>query len=182
MIKNVNQVVKFPVSTIITSPLSEEIRGLLPRAIKGDEDANAEIALKIDPRAQKEMAFYGCSNLTDTIDIKMTLGGLLFDVYVHANQEPASPMAKHIWRKRIQELADTFDKDEFVVPDYAKGCLQRVLLSDDEWKKVSFNVSFPVVEEGKEVLRFFSLNHSGAQFFKQVSLAAAEALYEDGLL
>jgi hypothetical protein len=181
--KNTHQIVKFPVSAIIASPLSNEARSLIDLALKGDVEAKASLDAQIDPKVAKELAFFHCLSLADVVDVNVCLGTLLFDVYMCSTPEPVSPLSKLVFQKRNAELAESLDKDEISVPDFAKKTIQKTMMDDAAWSKTTFNawVVFRG-EDGKDLKKYFPISAQGVRFFNTVVASAAEALYEEGLV
>jgi hypothetical protein len=182
--KNTIQTVRFPVSSVISSPLSNEIRQLVDLALKGDTEAKASLDAQTDPKVLKELAFFGCLSLVDIVSISANLGTMLFDVYMSNTPEPQSPLSKLVYQKRNAELAEMLDKEEIEVPDFAKKTIQKTMLDDTAWSKTTFNAWLDVTAEdtGKTLKRYFPMSSYGIKFFNEVVNSAALALYEEGLL
>lgn len=198
--ENITESVRFPAYSLLKSEINAELKSLVFKvrsqrqtveALKtsGAETAEHEknLASFAEELSQgtpesfhKEMEFYGIGSLADDIDVKMKLGSLLFDLYIHMSPEPASPLGKLVWKKKLMELAEMLDKPEGVVPEWACEPVTRALSDDSIWSKTQLTawVEVPGPEGATEPLkRFFPINPNGAAFFQKVLTAAAEALY-----
>jgi hypothetical protein len=210
-VDNVQQSILFPVSSIIKSDLSEELKALVPKVrtarrlleslqaakIETEEGlANVqqrqaeldELLKQIDEKTpdkmKKELAFFGAARLSDDVSVFMKLGTVLFDLYMRLTPEPPSPLGKLIWRKRSMELAELMEKEPLEIPEWGKAAMTKALMDDDIWSNTSLTVWVEVDVDGEpeKGKRYFTINAKGTIYFKKVLEAAAEALYSPELL
>lgn len=173
LIKNVSQVCKFPLFSLIGQSLPQELTALL-----GGNDKEA-IDAATTPEVVTMLEAFDATSVMDLADIETTLGMFLFDCYLAGVVTPSTPMGNHIATKRAQELAATFEKDEFDLPDYAVKGIRNTLTDDALWNKISVT-AFSRSKDG-ETKRFLTLSARGISAFHQVLSAATEALYDPEL-
>lgn len=208
---NISQSIPFPVSSIIKSELDDNLKMLVPKVrsarrlleslqsakIETEEglvniqqrqaelDAlHAELDAATPDNMKKELNFFGAARASDDVRVFMKLGTVLFDLYMRLTPEPQSPLGKLIWKKRAMELAELMEKELLEVPDWGKAAMTRALMDEDVWNNTSLTVWVEAPAEGSEEKgkRYFTINAKGTVYFKKVLEAAAEALYDPGLL
>jgi len=120
------------------------------------------------PDALKGMAeSLGIQKASDTIDISLSLGSLIFDVYHTQKEMPKAPLALERERAKRLALSEELDKDSFDVPPDVKEILERVLLDDEEWKKIAISTHYKV---GRET-RMLQLNCAALDLFSATKKA-----------
>jgi len=149
-IANVRESKPLPFAALLSAEDRTKITGdALPEALKGIADS------------------LGVEKASDTIDFSLSLGSLIFDVYHTQKEMPKAPLALERERAKRLALSEELDKDSFDVPPDVKEILEKVLLDDEEWKKIAISTHFKV---GKET-RMLALNSAALDIFSDTKKA-----------
>lgn len=208
--QNITQTVKFPVSSIILSPVTDDLRVLMMKAREAKQaydampsetpadvttpgplkdlwdayvKARGELDAATSDKLKTELEHFGATALSDDVNVNMQLGTAMFDIYSRLTPEPQAPLAKLIWRKKSMELAEVFDANEFTIPDYAMGAIRRALLDESVWSSLSLSAWVDLVPgDGGAIRRqYFSVSPKGVRYFHKILEAAAEMVYTEEL-
>jgi hypothetical protein len=188
--QNITQTVLFPVSSIIATPIPDDLKELLIKirqARMADPDGVSqglisELRTKTPEKIQSEVSAYGAVGLESDVEVVMRLGTALFDVYMRMTPEPAAPLGKLIWRKKNMELAEIFDRPEFDLPSWAASSVTRALMDETIWNNLSLSVWVEVgpAAAGEEPLRkYFTVSAKGSSYFGKILEAAANLVYSE---
>lgn len=111
-------------------------------ASEENRDAEKEILKSMySPEAVGTLETFGKELHTDGVEPTLTLGSVLFDIYLSQQKEdPSAPLLKMAYNKKIQDLAALFNSDEFEVPEDVMSVVKDVLSDDKKWKECSFTV------------------------------------------
>lgn len=105
----------------------------------------------------------------EVLELRLKLGHVLFELYEKGTPKPDAPILLRSYNKRMQELADVLNSDEFEIPDDVKSAALDIMSDNDKWK--SFGASAYVQkihEDDKKEVRSISINHKGVEFFDKV--------------
>jgi hypothetical protein len=170
--KNIIQAFRFPAFALCGDIFPKE---MTPFFQTGEQEKIAEL---MTPELAEVLANVGAKSPTDLVTVNVTLGAFLFDCYLTGVNVPNTPMGKHIASKRAQELAQSFDKDEFELPDYAITAVRNVLTNDNLWAKILVT---GLIEKGDDQKHPIPLSSAGAAYYNQILSAAAELVYDPDL-
>lgn len=184
--RNVSQLVSFPAASMTQAELPEDIKAMCISLVTAQDltedqirERRAEILSAMPEQLKKELSFYGAELPTDKIQVGMKAGTLLFDAYIAATKQPEAPLAKHLHKKRVMELAEMLNSEEFEVPEWAVPGIKSVLEDDQAWKRLQPTAWIEVgtnSETGESQKKHFTLTSQGANFFSDVLSAAIQAV------
>lgn len=188
--KNVTQTIKFPAlaicSTQSPTELTKAIAELhLARAKKEEVDeaeikaAEEKVRANTPEQLRAELDAMQVALPGDMIDLTMSVGSLIFDTYMHVVKPPQAPLARHLYQKRCQDLAELLDKDEFELPDYAKGAVKQCLSSEPIWAQLNASVWSEIDSKDGKVKRFTPINSKGVNYFNEVVNALTGVFIEE---
>jgi hypothetical protein len=178
MTKNVEEIVKVPATFVIDiKTLTDDLKKkVLASAACKDADEKAklegELVAELPTEIKTQLDAVGARLPTDMIDIGMRLGDFLFSLFVYNVKPAQAPLTLKRHERRVMELAELFDADEFVVPESVLKDVEPFMEDPDKWAKTQFSAFIKVGEEKK----FLSLTSVGAGIFGKI-LDAAVALW-----
>lgn len=161
---------------LISNPLSEEEK----------ETVRSQALSLLSPKTLAECEQLGVQLPTDYVDVTVTLGSFLFDLYLGATPRPEPPLLQTIWKKDNTRLAEICDRPIITLQDM-KGLspsgspmrwynvIRQVLTTEDQWKRITISGTYSV----KDQLRGISMNCVGVLSFNKIIEAAGELFYEE---
>lgn len=181
--RNITQNIKFMACNIIPEKLSPELASDLVDVIAAENNKTDKQTL-LD---KKENLLKRCSNQivaqlnsigakypSDRVEVYMNLSDFLFDLYAASAPKPESPLGKKLADKKLHDLSEVLNSDEFNLPDWSLEPIRRSLSTDSIWTKMNVSVYVKVNNEKK----YFSINTKGANNFNEVLDAATSAFGE----
>ena len=165
MIKNIKEIVNFPVYMLASKPLPNDLIAAID-ACNGDsqnDNINTVIALIPDWFAE-ELKEIGLTAV-DTIPLQISVGSILFDLYVQHITPPKAPLANALFVKRRSEIAEILDSDEFEVPKEVFDTSKAVLMEDSLWNKARISA---VYQKSESEGIAFEIKASGVSSYKEI--------------
>lgn len=148
--KNIEQTTQFPAFSII----SEKIDGV-----------------NLSDKAKEGLASVGAESPNDLVNVTMTLGSFLFDIYICHTKAPEAPLNLYLHNKKLAEFATDLSKGELVVPKEVLDVVKDVLSDKNKWESTNF-ATFTMVNGHKKTI---GMKAAGASYFNQILTAAIEA-------
>lgn len=147
---------------------SLEVRGAMADAtISKTEDVTA-LQSSLNPKVLSECLALGARLPTDMVEVTMSVGSLIFDLYQSTAVQPTAPLAVALFSKRLQNLASSVLQDEFELEDRLLPQLRKPLEDESLWNVLDLTLSTEV--NGQKV--FLRVNHNAAMYFPKVLEAA----------
>jgi len=180
--KNLEQLVNFPISSIINFvPTEEQIKlsdDYMQAIILKDPDLEetAKKALKesYDPKTKNMLAQFDAETHTQAVSLTAGVSSVIYDIFVsNYRVMPEAPLHKAKIINRIKKLEDLLNtktdeislNEENDLDKEVLDYLQSALEDDKKWSTVNFTVWFYDKQKQQKVL---SSNHKGLDLFGKV--------------
>lgn len=177
MVKNISETIKVPASFLVDGfqQLSSEAKEKVilisqaqarAKAENRELDASevSEVANLLPEKMRADLANVGAVLPSDQIALTMRLGDFLYHVYAFNSKPPQAPLAIKRHEKKLLELAEILDTDEFEVPKDVLDVVESVLSDDKKWESTQFGALLKVDDANK----YIGLSSLGASIFRKV--------------
>lgn len=177
--KNIQESINFPAAGALGLQIPEEALKLNQTYVdllKEDKKDEAEKVLEeiksyYTDEIKQTLAKFNIDSHLELIKVNITVGEVLFSIYISNVTEPTAPLQKAVFGKKTQELADLLMKDEFEMTKELESLVKDVLENDEKWEKTAFNAYVILkeqTEDQKEERFYIGLNSNGVGFFGKV--------------
>jgi len=191
-VKNIKQTCKFPAFVLLTSELPDKAKKVQTEYVKwesAEKRTKAEIKVKraeylkaLPPKIRTELKNFNVELPIDNVEVKLSLGSFLYDLYCINTPPPKAPLALHVYQRKAMEYATILDNDEFGVPSDVMLAARQILSDDTKWEQSNFSVwiDLPPEKKGGEPRKnYITLKEIGVRCFTDVINAAVAAVYDE---
>lgn len=146
-VENVEQTLTVPASFFLNEiPEPNRVAiGTYLTAVSSDEKQSEDVmeSLKVammeglQDESVKMLESLGAKLPSDMIDITMSLGSLLFDLWIESSEKPSAPIKVALYNKKNMEYAALLSAkgDDFAIPKDVLAAAKVVASDDEAWAK-----------------------------------------------
>gem|GEM_PF-7114678 len=182
MIKNISETIRVPASFLVDgfNELSNEVKEkvilmskeqmLAKSENRGIDESDIDEVFNLLPeKMRQDLSNIGAKLPSDLVALTMRLGDFIYHVYAINNKPSQAPLAIKRYEKKLMELADALDRDEFDISSDVLAVIESVIGDEKKWESTQFGASLVVDNSNK----YIGLSAIGASFFKKIVDAAA---------
>jgi len=191
-IKNVTDSVKLAAWTILGKDLPAETKALMTdylgflRADNQDKakESKDKLLQSLPKFATEELSKLQVELPTDIIEVHMSLGNILYDLWAQTSQTPQAPLALELHKRKMSNYAATLDKEEFELPLEVQKSAQAILEVDDKWDKVSGTAWVYVKKEDstEPLKQYLTIGSRGISIFPKIINGLVSATIPDDMV
>lgn len=183
--ENIKQTARMPVWRILKSRTPDSLHKELNELAAAQhytpeelERARDDLACRLPVNQIRELDSFGVKLPTDSVDLTVSLGSFLFDMYCCAEKAPVAPLARLVHQKKLMEVAPALSADVIKVPKDAIESIRKTLLDDKAWEAAIFVAvhTIPATGTTPEKSAEVILKTSAASSFGKIIQAAAELM------
>lgn len=115
---------------------------LIPHPFTPDQLAGVEGAFSVDEQKRLDdiLTNLEVAKLTDSIKVSISVGSLLFDLYLAGTKAPSAPLLKRAHEKKLNEYSTILLKDEFEVPSEILEVAKKTMENEELWDSLHVTV------------------------------------------
>ena len=187
--KNVTDSVKLAAWTVLGKDLPQETKTLMAdylSFLRVDDQEKAKegkdkLLQSLPKFAADELSKLQVELPTDIIEVHMSLGNILYDLWAQTSQAPQAPLAMELHKRKMSSYAATLDQDEFEIPDEIQKSSRSILEDDDKWGRVSGTAWVYVKnQEGSDTMKqYLTVGSKGISIFPKIINGLVSATLPD---